>query len=961
VGGRSGAREWRCALTLPKRFVIELVSLRLRVWRGVLSSQRGRTKKVIRKGDMTTSKSYARITGNPASKNSSNQRDGMRRLKLLPGPVLLAFACIAITLVAGCGGGSSANKITVQIIPGTTQMVDTGQSLTFMATLANDTSNKGVMWEFTGSGCSGAGCGTLTNATSSSVLYTAPSGISATLPVSLEALSLADNSATATVTIDVVIAPTFGTTLPPNGSNGVPYSFAVPVTGGVAPLTLTITSGSLPAGLTISQSGTISGKPTPPNTTFTFKVQVADSGNPPIKVLSPQYTISISPPPPLSIVSSGALLGATINTTYATSIVTSGGVTPFTWSKTSGNFPPGLTFNTTSGQLTGTPTMAGVFQFTLQVIDSAIPPQTATTPASLSITVSAPPPLQITPSGLPGGTVATPYSTSVQATGGVLPYTWSVASGQLPAGLNLNPVSGDITGTPILVSGTPVSFTLGVKDSQTVPATASQSFSISITAGTVNPNSLLRGAYAFFFSGFDTQGVVLAIGQFTADGAGNISSGTEDVNRVSGTSSNATLSGTYSLGTDGRGTLTLTATNAVTDQKLTIIYQLVFDSAGNARFFENDDTGTVMPPPPPLPARGEGIIKPQVGGSFSAANFSGNYAFALSGQDLTTAPVALVGVVHADGTSSLSPGTVDYNDAGLYSPAVPTSGTFSSSSTAGRVVAQLVFQIPSSASVTLNVICYFVSPSDLFAIEIDTTDATHPKIGGEMILQNPSVVFNNTALTGGSVISGTGLDAPNASAFVGLLSPNGSGSTTVNFNQNDGGTISQGTSVPGTYLVTTNGRVGFTGFGALGPRMAAAYLTGTNQGFLVGSDKTATVGLLENQTGGPFSAASVMGSYALSAPAPAEDSVSSIIGQTTANGTGTMRGVVDEIDSSGQNLAQFLLGNYTVGANGQGTMTTNTPVGIPTNLAIYVASPSTLRAISTDSIDKHPQVIFFDH
>jgi len=330
-------------------------------------------------------------------------------------------------------------------------------------------------------------------------------------------------------------------------------------------------------------------------------------------------------------------------------------------------------------------------------------------------------------------------------------------------------------------------------------------------------------------------------------------------------------------------------------------------------------------------------------------------------QDLTTAPATLAGVVHADGISSFSPGTVDFNDAGLYSPAVPASGNFSSSSTTGRVVANLVFQIPSSAQVTLNFTCYFVSPSDLFVIEIDTTDATHPKIGGEMILQNPSVVFDNTALTGGSVISGTGLDSPSSSAFVGLLAANGSGSATVNFNQNDAGSTSQGSSVPGTYLVTTNGRVEFTSFGTLGPRMAAAYLTGVNQGFLVGSDKTATVGLLENQSGGPFGATSVLGSYALSAPSPADNMVSNIIGQTTANGIATMQGVVDEIDSSGQNLAQSFLGNYTVTSSGQGTMTTNTPAGIPTNLAIYVVSPSALRAISTDSIDKHPQVIFFDH
>lgn len=871
--------------------------------------------------------------------------------------VFIASTLVAVLFAAGCGGGSAASKITVQIIPGTTQMIDTGQSLTFMATLANDTDNKGVTWQFSGTSCSGDGCGTLMNATPSSVLYTAPTGISATLSVSLQAVSVADTKATATVPISVVLAPTFGTALPPNGANGVPYSFAIPVSGGVAPLTVTLASGTLPTGLTISQAGTISGRPTGANTTNTFTVQVADSGNPPIKVLSPQYTVRISAPPPLSITSSGALLGATENVAYTTTITSSGGVPPFTWSRISGSLPPGLNLSTTSGQITGTPTAAGVFTFTPQIVDSAIPPQTATTAAPLSITVTAPPPLQITPSVLPGGSVATPYSTSVEATGGVLPYTWSVSSGQLPAGLKLNPASGDITGTPIIVSGSPVAFTLTVQDSQTVPATNSRGFSISIAAGTANPNSLLRGSYVFFFRGFDTQGVVQTSGQLTLDGSGTITGGTEDMNRVSGVTIGAALSGTYAVGTDGRGTLTLTATNA-TNQKLTSAYQLVLDSAGNARFFEND-TGNATPPP--LPTHGAGIMKPQVGSSFSAANFSGNYAFAFAGQDLTTAPAALVGVVHADGASSFSPGTLDFNDAGLYSPAVPASGNFSVSTVSGRVIANLVFQIPSSAQVTMNFVLYFVSPGDLFAIEIDPTDATHPKIGGEMILQQPSIVFNNAALNGGSVISGTGLNVPNASAFVGLLTANSSGGAALSFNQNDGGTVSQGTAAPGTYLVTTNGRAEFTGFGALGPRLAAAYLTGANQGFLIGSDAAATVGLLENQMGLPFSAASVRGSYALSGPMAVDDIVSNVIGQTAANGTGLMQGVVDEIDSSGQNPAQPFVGNYSLGVSGQGTMVTNTPAGIPTNLAIYVVSPSAIRAISTDSVNQHPQVIFFDH
>jgi hypothetical protein len=89
--------------------------------------------------------------------------------------------------------------------------------------------------------------------------------------------------------------------------------------------------------------------------------------------------------------------------------------------------------------------------------------------------------------------------------------------------------------------------------------------------------------------------------------------------------------------------------------------------------------------------------------------------------------------------------------------------------------------------------------------------------------------------------------------------------------------------------------------------------------------------------------------------------VSNIIGQTTANGAGSLQGVIDEVDSAGQNPAQSFVGNSVVSASGQGTLTTNTPAGIPTNLALYIVSPSKIRMISTDSVDQHPQVIFFDH
>src|SRR5581483_9118322 len=95
-------------------------------------------------------------------------------------PATVAALCLAILLLAGCHNSSPA--ITVQVQPSSSVSIDEGQSLTFTATVANDTQNKGVSWSLaqnTSSTCSGSGCGTLSNTTNSSVKYTAPTGLSA--------------------------------------------------------------------------------------------------------------------------------------------------------------------------------------------------------------------------------------------------------------------------------------------------------------------------------------------------------------------------------------------------------------------------------------------------------------------------------------------------------------------------------------------------------------------------------------------------------------------------------------------------------------------------------------------------------------------------------------------------------------------------------------------------------------
>ncbi len=876
--------------------------------------------------------------------------------------------------------------ITIEIVPpGTGNSVDVGstQALTFTALVAGDTKNAGVTWKLTGSGCSDTGCGTLSNSTAQSVTYTAPTGLPSTtaLSVTLTATSVTEKSVTQTATISVEPAPTFLTTncnpagvLPcvlPNGENGVGYSTTISFTGGVAPYRFNMPA--LPACLQVVTSSTgttasISGRPCGSGST-TFTVTLTDSGG--AAAVSQQFTITISPPPALSI-STTSLAPGTVDATYASAVATQGGVAPLAWSVISGSLPPGLVLNPANGKITGIPPPAGAYAFTVQVKDSALP-TSQTAMQAFSITIASPAPLSITTSSLAAGVTATGYSGTLQATGGVLPYTWSLTNGQLPAGLNINS-SGTITGTPVL-AGTST-FTVQVADAEVNPVTgnpnpmtATRQFTITVTAGTTN-NKLLFSGYSFLFTGFDKDGSVAIAGFLTSDGNGNITSGGEDITRVSKVVTGATLTGTYSIDSngDGHGTMELVAT--LGQNTLTTDYRLVLDSNGNVKFSEdkpatsNGDT---------LQTHGAGVMKPIVGSSFSAVNLSGNYAFELAGQDLSQKAAALGGVLNADGNGTFTAGASDFNDAGTFSSG-SVSGSFSFIA-GNRGTASLTFPLPSGQA-TLNFVYYFVSPSDLYLVEVDSSPQgngtpTEFRLAGEMILQQPTASFNSSILQGVSVASGSGVSGANADVFAGLLTAtvcNGSTAVTLAYDENNGGAIAS-PSFSGTCTVNPNGHASFTGLGATAgaTRVAVAYLTGPGQGFILGSDAAVTTGLLEQQSGGPtFANSSVLDGYTLSAPFTAETQVKNIVGEVTAGGAGNISGTVDEIDppaTGTPNLAQALSGTLSIQPNGRGTLTPAGPVpnGLPASAIFYVVSPAKIRVISNDPTDQHPELIFLDH
>jgi hypothetical protein len=280
----------------------------------------------------------------------------------------------------------------------------------------------------------------------------------------------------------------------PSVTVGTAYSQMLKATGGTTPYTWSITSGKLPAGLTLTSStGTISGTPTTSGTS-TFTATVTDRSSP-VQSASTTGSVVVSATA-LSIVPS-TLPSVTVGTTYSQTLKATGGTKPYTWSITSGNLPAGLTLASAAGTISGTPTTSGTSTFTATVTDSSSPTKSASTTGSVVVSATA---LSIVASTLPSVTVGTAYSQTLKATGGTTPYTWSITSGKLPAGLTLASSTGVISGTPT-TSGTST-FTATVTDSSSPVQSASTPGSVvvsptalAITAPTL-PSGTVGTAYA---------------------------------------------------------------------------------------------------------------------------------------------------------------------------------------------------------------------------------------------------------------------------------------------------------------------------------------------------------------------------------------------------------------------------------------------------------------------------------
>jgi len=251
----------------------------------------------------------------------------------------------------------------------------------------------------------------------------------------------------------------------PSGSTGTSYSQTLSASGGMQPYSWSLASGGLPPGLTLSAGGVISGVPTSAGT-FNFTVRVTDSS---AAIATQSFALVIASG--LTISSNSPLPSGSTGTSYSQTLSASGGMQPYSWALASGGLPPGLTLSG-GGLISGTPTSAGTFNFTVRVTDSSA--ATATQVFILSVSDA----LAITTASLPPVKVGTVYSQTLAATGGHPPYTWSLRTGALATGLSLSSL-GTISGTPAN-SGT-FPFTVQVADSTSVIATQALSIVVTLT------------------------------------------------------------------------------------------------------------------------------------------------------------------------------------------------------------------------------------------------------------------------------------------------------------------------------------------------------------------------------------------------------------------------------------------------------------------------------------------------
>jgi hypothetical protein len=693
-------------------------------------------------------------------------------------------------------------------------------------------------------------------------------------------------------------------------------------------------------------------------------VKVTDSGSPALSATA-QFSIAVQAAAvPLSITTASPLPAGSVNTAYSTTISASGGTAPYTFSiDASGTqLPAGLTIATNNNQavIAGTPTAVGSFtNIVVDVRDSATP--TANTAHSAFALTIAAAPLVVTPSSgiLPNASQNQLYTETISATGGTAPYTFKLdnASANLPAGLNFTATTASamISGTPTAL-GTTTGIIVDVTDSSSGAVAQQFTYSITVTLPCGSGSeSLINGQYAMLVKGFDSgtgtgetspQPAYIGAVLYT-DGAGHVVAGTLDMN-LNGSHgiAESSVAGTYQIGSDHRGCMSLTTPSGTQNFRLSLaginsgvasaIHMVDFDAAG------------------PFTS---GMMMLQDTTAFSETSVIGNYVFSVSSPQNSAASSgkqAAVGVVTLGANGTITGGELDVNNAGQ----LDTSGAATWSAATSLPIASggtyfvgtanglgnLNFTVSLNGTPTLlSFQAYVVSANQLLLLPGGDQTLSGGLFGAGLALQQTTSALSNASLSATTVLHESayqtnGSNPPTVSTLAGLLTGNGTGGLTLSGYLNNGTTIQAATGSD-TVSVASNGRTVFgTGGGSTPPLL---WLVTANEGFLLGGGTDVETGFFEPQT-----ATTVSGSAA-SAFGTVDPELA---GSTQETGVATFSGgnisATADLNAAGTLTPSSAIGplTYSVDGTGLGSIPSGCTIGGtgPTGCAeiFYIVSPT---------------------
>ena len=811
---------------------------------------------------------------------------------------------------------------------------------------------------------------------------------------SVVATDSASTANTATAQIPYIINPENGafrvsTTSLPNALQNSSYSTQLASTGGTGTVTWKVIPGNgangLSPGLNLASNGVLSGKPQNLGE-FNFWVQATDSSATPKTVTAFMGLIVNSSS--FMVATSGSIGTGVEGSNFFNQLLAVGGTGTVTWKLASGSsLVAGLKLSVT-GAVQGTPTAATKGSVTFGVVATDSASHTATQTLSYTINPAGSPPnggLSVSPN-LGPAYVDTAYSEDLSVDGGTSPYHWALASGSsLPLGLKLS-TTGTITGK---ATTTDANFTFNVKvaDSSSPKQTATATVSLPVYAEVAHctpkspsaaTNARLKGAYSFQLEQINlnhNDGLSWVMGTFNFNGAGKITSGLFDSNGPTySKEQNGTLTGTYSVGTDDRGLLTLRVPGSTGLIDVCFALDTLVDGvATGGAMVEDDDSETAA----------SGRFYAQGGSNLTKSSVKGSWAFGTQGGKITGGGTETrhtsAGYLTLNGAGEITVGEIDLSEdkyesdatpVNQYLAQVPLKGTYTLAAS-GR--GTITLDLPAgSTPANFHQVFYVAGPDQILLLDSDVGETsptnaldTNNAIGAGRALKRTATTFNNATLKGTSVFLSTSLSKNTSITYgrdlqAGILKWSGAGKLAGSFDDNDAGTVTLAPSntISADYAVDAEGRVTLSG--TSGGKSPVFYLAGPNEGFGVEADFSVPFMRLENQTvpSGGFKATNFSGAYsvgslwysfveepAVSAEITADDTTLSLAGTQDSNTTGDIA-----VDQS------FSL-TFTPATTGRFLFKD----GSNTNSAVYFVSPDKAYSLPIGGSDPWKTLLEFNH